>query len=116
MDPRLQQALEFSNYQETFNNQKKILKERVKSNLTYGCNGGIFYIDTSLLTFIQSLISLGRTNNVVLLDSNENPVMIEDLNIFKDEIYNRYFSSVQEYYNENEKLKKSRSVEKILDL
>lgn len=116
MDPRLQKALEFSNYQETVNTQKKLLKERVKSNLMYGCNGGIFYIDTSLLTFIQSLITLGRIDNVVLLDSNETPVMIEDLNVFKDEIYDRYFCSVQEYFNEYEKIKKSRSIEKLLNL
>jgi hypothetical protein len=42
--------------------------------------------------------------------------MVEDLEIFKDEIVDRYFTSTLEYYEQFENLKKSRSVEKLLDL
>jgi hypothetical protein len=116
MDDRLKKSLEFANYRQTFAIQKKLLKEKIASRLTYGHNGGVFKIDQSLITFVQMLIDQGRISGVPLLDINNNPIMIEDLNIFRDEIFDRYFTTTLEYYEQYELLKKSRSVEKILDL
>ena len=86
------------------------------AKLTYGHAGGIFKINQSLISFVQMLIDQNRISSVPLIDSNDNPVLIEDLIAFRDEILDRYFSSSLEYYEEYQKLKKSRSVEKILDL
>ena len=116
MDDRLKKSLEFANYRQTFAIQKKLLKEKIASKLTYGHNGGVFKIDQSLITFVQLLIDQGRTSGVPLLDVNNNPIMIEDLQVFKDEIFDRYFTTTLEYYEQYELLKKSRSVEKLLDL
>ncbi len=116
MDDRLKKALDFSKYRQTLAVQRKNLKERLESQLTYGCNGGVFHIDKTLITFIQMCIDQGRTNNVPLIDSNDNPVLIEDLNKFRDEIFDRYFSASFEYLKEYEQVKKSRTVEKLLDL
>jgi hypothetical protein len=115
MDERLQQALDFSKYQQTLTIQKKLLKEKVDAKLTYGYNGGIFKVDRSLITFVQLLIDQDRTENVPMLDANENPVLITNLKEFRDEILDRYFSSLYEYYEGYEKIKKSRSVEKLID-
>jgi hypothetical protein len=116
MDDRLKKSLEFANYRQTFAIQKKLLKEKIASKLTYGHNGGVFKIDQSLITFVQMLIDQDRISGVPILDINNNPIMIEDLNIFRDEIFDRYFTTTLEYYEQYELLKKSRSVEKILDL
>jgi hypothetical protein len=116
MDERLKAALDFSNYRQTLAIQRKTLKEKIESKLTYGCNGGIFKIDRSLLVFVQMLIDQGRTENVPMIDQNENPVLIPDLNGFRDEILDRYFTSTYEYYNEYQKIKASRTVEKLLSL
>jgi hypothetical protein len=116
MDERLQKALEFSNYRQTLSIQRKQLKEKIDARLTYGFNGGIFKIDRSLLTFVQMLLDQGRTTDVPLLDSNENPILVNNLEAFRDEILDRYFTSTYEYYEEYQKLKQSRSVEKLLDL
>lgn len=116
MEEQFKKALEFSNYRQTFSVQKKILKEKIDAKLTYGINGGIFKIDRSLLTFVQMFIDQGRTENVPLIDANENPIMIEDLEAFRDEIVDRYYDTVLEYYTEYQNLKKSRSVEKLIDL
>ena len=116
MDKRLQEALEFSNYKNTFNIQHKTLKEKADAQLTYGHNGGLFKIDHSLITFAQMILDQGRIKNVVLLDSNDKPILVEDLVEFKDEIFDRYFSVVNEFYTSFADLKKSRSVEKLLDL
>jgi hypothetical protein len=116
MDDQLKKALEFSNYRQTFAIQHKTLKEKIQARLTYGHNGGIFKIDQTLLNFVENLVNQGRTSGIPLLDANDNPIMIEDMNQFREEIYDRYFTSTYEYYEQYEALKKSRSVEKILDL
>jgi hypothetical protein len=116
MDAQLKQALDFANYRQTLSIQKRTLKEKIEAKLTYGYNGGIFKIDRILIVFVQMLIDQGRTHGVPLLDINDNPIMVEDLEIFKDEIVDRYFTSTLEYYEQFENLKKSRSVEKLLDL
>lgn len=115
MQEQLKKALEFANYKQTFSIQKKILKEKIEAKLTYGFNGGIFHIDRNLLTFVEILCNKGRTAGIVLLDSNENPVLVEDLEIFKDEIFSRYFETTNEYFESYQNLKKSRSVEKLLE-
>jgi hypothetical protein len=114
MQEQLKQALDFANYKQTFSIQRKILKEKVEAKLTYGFNGGIFHIDRDLLTFVEMLSSKGRISGIVLLDANENPILIEDLDSFKDEILSRYFEVTNEYFEQYQALKKSRSVEKLL--
>lgn len=116
MEEQLKKALDFSNYRQTFSIQRRTLKEKIEAKLTYGCNGGIFKIDRSLITFVQLLIDQGRLSGVPLIDSNENPILIDNLETFRDEILDRYFTATLEYYEQYQDLKKSRSVEKLLDL
>ena len=115
MHEQLKKALEFANYQQTFSIQRRILKEKIEAKLTYGVNGGFFHIDQILLTFVEMLCSKGRTTGVVILDSNENPILIDDLEKFRDEIFSRYFETTYEYFESYQVLKKSRSVEKLLE-
>lgn len=116
MDDRLQAALDFANYRQTFTIQHKTLKEKIQAKLTYGYNGGIFKINRELICFVRFLIDRGRISSVVLLDINENPIIIDDIEKFQDEIMDRYFSATNEYFEEYQQLKKSRSVEKLIDL
>jgi|TARA_B100001094_G_scaffold60163_1_gene55663 hypothetical protein len=116
MQEHLDKALEFANYRQTFAIQRKTLKEKIDAQLTYGVNGGIFKIDRSLLNFVEMLIFKSRRENVVLLDKNDNPILIEDLTKFRDEIFDRYFSATFAYLEEYQKIKKARSVETILEV
>jgi len=116
MDERLKKALDFSNYRQTLSIQRKTLKEKINAKLTYGYQGGLFKIDRSLIVFVQMLIDQDRTENVPLVDQNDNPILIPDLTKFRDEILDRYFTSTYEYYEEYQKIKNSRTVEKLLDL
>jgi hypothetical protein len=115
MHEQLKKALEFANYQQTFSIQRRILKEKIEAKLTYGYNGGLFYIDRNLLTFVEILCNKGRVSNAVILDVNENPILIDDLEKFRDEIFSRYFEITYEYFESHQALKKSRSVEKLLE-
>ena len=116
MEEQLKKALDFSKYRETFAVQRKTLKEKIDARLTYGVNGGIFKINRELINFVQMLFSVDRTEGVVLLDVNDNPILIENLADFKDIILDRYTTSTLEYYEEYQKLKKSRSVEKLIEV
>lgn len=116
MEEIYQRAIEFSNLAQTFSIQRKLLKEKNDARLTYGCNGGIFKINQTLICFVQFLISKNRVENVILLDANENPILIENFIEFSDEILDRYTASVYKYHEQYELLKKARSVEKIIDL
>ena len=115
MQDEYKKALDFSNYRQTFSIQRKTLKEKIDAKLTYGAAGGIFKIDRSLITFVELLIQKDRKTGVVILDTNENPILIEDLEKFRDEILDRYFTASNEYYQQFQDLKKSRSVEKLLE-
>ena len=86
MDDRLSKALEFANYRQTLAIQRKTLKEKINAKLTYGHSGGLFKINRELIVFVQMLIDQGRIENVPLIDENGNPVLVADLQIFKDEI------------------------------
>jgi hypothetical protein len=112
----LSKALDFSNYRQTLAIQRKILREKIDQELTYGFNGGIFKIDRSLLSFVQMLIDQNRVNDVPLLDINDVPIMIPDMQKFRDNILDRYFSSLYNYYEKDQEIRKSRTVEKLADL
>jgi hypothetical protein len=116
MDERLKKALDFSNYRQTLAVQRKILKEKLQARLTFGYSGGVFYIDKTLITFVQMCIDQGRTSSVPVVDSNENPILIEDMVTFRDQIFDRYFTATNEYMDEYNKIKVSRTVEKLIDL
>lgn len=116
MDEKLKAALDFSQFRQAFAIQHKILKEKNQAKLTYGHNSGIFKIDRELICFVQMLLDKGRTSSVVLLDINDNPILVENLSTFQEEIMDRYFTATNEYFEEYQKIKKSRSIEKLIDL
>lgn len=116
MDPRLKNALEFSDFRSTLNLQRQQLKDKLESDLVYGYNSGIFKIDAELISFVELLLTKGKTENFPLLDSNKNPIMIENLEKFRDDILDRYFTAVNLYHIETEKIKKNRTLKKLLDL
>jgi hypothetical protein len=116
MDDVLKKALEFSNYRQTLAIQRKSLKEKIAQDLTYGFGGGIFKIDRSLISFVQIMIDQGRIQDIPMLDINDVPIMIPNMETFRDEILDRYFSSLYNYYEKDQILRKSRNVEKLIDL
>lgn len=115
MDERLQKALDHSNYMITLNNQKRLLKEQYKENLVYYYNGGQFTVSQQLVSFCQSLVSLNQ-ESTILIDDNDMPISVDDLNNFLSEIVTHYFESANRYLVEYNKLKKNRTVESIVNL
>lgn len=115
MDERLKKALDFSNYMITLNSQKRILKEKYREQIIFYHNGAQFTVTKELMTFVTMLIENEYDEDVVLVDDNETPVMIADLNDFLSSIMNVYFSATNTFHAEYDKLKHNRSVEKLTD-
>jgi len=115
MDERLEKALNFSNYMVTLNNQKRMLKEKFKEQTLHYHLGGQFTVTKDLITFVNMLVDRGNDEDIVLIDDNETPIMIKDLESFLSDLMNTYFTSTNEYHAEYEKLRKNRSVEKLVE-
>tara|TARA_B110000503_G_scaffold129783_1_gene202380 strand:- start:12447 stop:12800 length:354 start_codon:yes stop_codon:yes gene_type:complete len=115
MDERLEKALNFSNYMVTLNNQKRVLKEKFREQTIYYFLGAQFTVTKELITFVSMLVEQGNDEDIVLVDDNDTPIMVKDLTEFQSEILNTYFTAANEYHAEFEKLRKNRSVEKLVD-
>jgi hypothetical protein len=115
MDERLEKALDFSNYMVTLNNKKRLLKEKYFEELVYFTNGCQFTVTKELVTFVGFLVQTGNDSEIVLTDDNDIPTKIEDLSDFYDEILDVYFTASNNYLVEYEKIKRNRSVEKLID-
>lgn len=115
MDERLEKALDFSNYMVTLNNQKRILKEKFRESIVHYHKGGQFTVTKQLVTFVNLLVDKDNTENIVLIDDNETPIMVEDLEKFLDDILDIYFSAANVFHTEYQKLTKNRSTKKLVE-
>ena len=114
MDERLEKALDFSNYMLTLNNQKRLLAEKYQESLIYFYDGSQFTISQELITFVSSMVSADQ-DEVVLVDDNNIPCLVHDLDNFYSEILNQYASASNVYHTAYVNLKKNRSIEKLVD-
>ena len=113
IDERLAKALEASNYRITLNIQRENSKLKLKNHLVISQNGGIFKINQDFISFIYAL-SQSKTS-AIILDSNENPVKIDDLESFYEDVLSIYQEGMNEYLVEFEKFKKLRTTSKVVD-
>lgn len=112
---RLKKALDFSNTMKTFNLNKNNLKVKTQNLLSYSTAGGSFTVDQSLISFMNFVVSSGKTE-ISLLDKNNIPIHIDDTEKFLDEVSSLYFEVVNDYYNEYQQLRSSRKIEKVLEI
>ena len=112
---RLEKALEFSNTMQTFNLAKNNLKVKTQNLLSYSTNGGIFRVSQELIGFMQFVVQSGKTETIIL-DKNDIPIQIEDTEKFLENISSLYFEAINEYYNDYQKLRSSRKIEKVLEI
>ena len=115
MDERLKKALDFSNYMVTLNNQKRVLKEKYLESRIHYFNGGQFSVTRELLTFVGQLCDKGDTTNIPIIDDNDVPIKIADLDEFFDDIMDIYFKASNEYHQEYEKIRSKRKVSGLVE-
>tara|TARA_B110000503_G_scaffold142949_1_gene241782 strand:- start:11754 stop:12101 length:348 start_codon:yes stop_codon:yes gene_type:complete len=115
MDERLEAALKFSNYMVTLNNQRRVIHEQFLENCVHYLNGGKFSVNKDLITFCQTLVTREQTS-AILIDDNNTPIEVQDLNTFLDNILEIYFSTTYEYLDKYNEIKKNRTVEGLSGL
>jgi hypothetical protein len=113
MDERLAKALEASNLMVVINQQKRVLKEQYQADLVHYSNGCQFTANQELISFCSNMLQLNQTQTVVL-DDNGIPLLIEDLEVFVNDLVETYSTATNTYYTKYEELKKQRSVEGLL--
>jgi len=107
MDERLEKALDFSNYMVTLNNQRRLIHEQFLENCVHYLNGGKFSVTRELINFCHMLVSTGQ-EDVVLIDDNNSPVKVDNIEDFLSEILDIYFTNSNEYLEKFSSLKKKR--------
>jgi hypothetical protein len=114
VDDLLKKAFDIADRMEILSNQKSILKEEYNQNLEYYIHGGSFTASKELIVFVKTLIDLNNAENVVLVDNNNTPIQIPNLNDFLKEISNCYFSATNEYYTKYTNLVSKRTTESLV--
>lgn len=112
---RLAKALDFSNTMQTFNLAKNNLKVKTQNLLSHSTNGGTFRVSQELIAFVNMAVVSGKTS-LILLDKNDIPIQIDDTEKFLEDINSLYFEVINEYYNDYQKLRSSRKIEKVLEI
>jgi len=115
MDQRLSKALEFANYSLTLSNQKRILQEKFFEDCLYFAQGRQFTVTPVLINFVSLLSKESRDNSAIIIDDNNTPVIISDLESFLSDILECYSTASQEYHDKYLELSKKRSVESLID-
>jgi hypothetical protein len=113
-DLRLEKALEFANYRSTLAVQQKQLKDKCEARLNYAFNGGLFKINETLISFVGNFLQQDK-KAIVILDANETPIDIEDLQKFYEDITTRWFEAVNDYHRQYQELSTKRKVSKIVE-
>jgi hypothetical protein len=115
MDERLEKALEFSNYMTVLNSQKRIIREQYLENCIHYLNGGKFSVTRELINFCHMLVQTEQ-DSAVLIDDNDTPIKVDNVNDFCDNILDIYFTASNEYLDKYNDLKTNRTVQGMLDL
>lgn len=116
MDSRLKKALDVANLMVSFGTQRDLLKQEFKENCLYHESGHRFTVNRELINFLSTLLVLGHTEDIVILDDFENPYMIGDVKNFLDNIFVLYNESANGYYHKYVELKSKRSISKIMEI
>lgn len=116
MDERIEKAFEVANYMATLSNQRRLMLEEFNQKLIYYINGATFKITPDLICLSKAWIDKGLVKDVVFIDSNDFPVLINDLNEFFNSITDQYVSAITEYNNKFVDLKVKRKISAIIEL
>jgi hypothetical protein len=115
VDEVLKQAFETADYMSVLASQKRILKEEFYQNLIYYKNGGTFTVTKELINFVKTLDDLKHSSEIVIIDNNDIPILIESAQDFLQDLLSVYSFATNSYYNKFSDLKKSRTIEKLVN-
>ncbi len=116
MDERVEKAFEVANLMATLSNQRRIIQEEFQQKLVFYKNGGTFKVNLELINFIKVTLDLGHVENVPFIDSNNFPIVIDNVQDFFDSIVSTYYESLNEFTIKFNEIKSKRQVKDIVEL
>lgn len=116
MDEQIEKAFEVANYLATLSNQRRIILEEFKQRVIFYINGATFIINPTLINYTKTVLDLGHTADVPFIDSNDLPVIINDVNEFFNNINEIYFTSLNEYSAKYAEISSKRNVQDIVSI
>ena len=69
-----------------------------------------------MINFVKTTLDLGHDSDVAFLDTNQFPVIIDDVRDFFDKIVTIYFESINEYSVKFVDIKFKRNIKDLVDL
>jgi hypothetical protein len=106
----LEQALSFAAYQATLTKERKLLTLKFQENTIMAYNGGLFKITPEFIGGIRAIRSEW------LLDTNGNPVKVDDLDSFIAEAQVMYDNALSEFGTEFNAIRAKRNVKSLVNL
>lgn len=116
MSNLLAEAIKLSDKMEVISNQLSILKEEYQQKLHYYTSGGSFECSREFISFVKLLVDSGNSKDVVVVDKNNIPIRIDDLNLFLTEVLNCHFSATNEYYTKYNSVISQKNIELLVEL
>lgn len=114
MDKRLEKALDYSNFRMILATRQKNLKVLMENRLNLSYQDGLFKINKEMLSFIGVLLINGAKETVII-DVNDIPILIEDLEDFGKKASETFGKAIEEYYESYKKLDQARDIRKVID-
>jgi len=112
MSDKVAEALAQAKNITLFASQKQYLLAKFKSNTDVAENGGIFSVTAELIAYVKLMTELGHCS-IILLDINSNPIKIVDSGHFLTKMIDCYSDAINQYHIDFEKLRRSRTLDKL---
>lgn len=110
----LDEMLEISNARAVYQHQVRMAEIKFRNACILGFAGGEFHIDPYLLGYLEHRVRV-NVDKAVVLDVNNLPILITDLEDFLDIASSQYHSALNEYYDEVQRLRSTRDPAKMVE-
>ena len=91
----LKQVEEFSNLKTALDTKKRNAFEKAKNMLVFAYEGGLFTADSNTILFAKTH---DAKRDLIMLDNNNTPIKIADLQNFISKAESSYYEAMNEYY------------------
>lgn len=113
-DEKLKSLLTASNYRSAFLNQQEHLQLQFLTNTKTFWKGHTFKCDPQMIAVLEAYLGDGH-QWAILIDDNTLPVMVRDLEEFRDHVLGVYQDALTTYWTKYEKLKTARSTKEVIE-
>lgn len=114
MDDRLEKALDFSQYRQTIEHNRKTLQLRVETLKRVSHAGGTFVATPELIGFVSVMKDSGN-ETLIIEDANTAPIEVTDLSELLNALTSAYHAAMNQYQVGIKKLNKVRNIKSIMD-